>query len=65
MGALAKIGITNNMNYENFKLKTDEHGITWVGIDVAGGDIVGVSGGVFSGANEPSIRSWGAEPVVM
>ena len=27
------------MNYENFKLKTDENGITWVGIDVAGGNV--------------------------
>ena len=24
------------MNYQNFKLKTDDNGITWVGIDVAG-----------------------------
>ena len=27
------------MNYENFKLKTDENGITWVGIDVAGSNV--------------------------
>ena len=27
------------MNYENLKLKTDEHGITWVGIDVAGSNV--------------------------
>lgn len=27
------------MNYENFKLKTDDNGITWVGIDVAGSNV--------------------------
>ena len=27
------------MNYENFKLKTDENDITWVGIDVAGSNV--------------------------
>ena len=27
------------MNYENFKLRTDEQGITWVGIDVAGSNV--------------------------
>ena len=27
------------MTYENFKLKTDENGITWVGIDVAGSNV--------------------------
>jgi 3-hydroxyacyl-CoA dehydrogenase / enoyl-CoA hydratase / 3-hydroxybutyryl-CoA epimerase len=27
------------MNFENFKLKVDEHGITWVGIDVAGSSV--------------------------
>jgi 3-hydroxyacyl-CoA dehydrogenase / enoyl-CoA hydratase / 3-hydroxybutyryl-CoA epimerase len=27
------------MNYENFKLTTDEHGFTWVGIDVAGSNV--------------------------
>ena len=27
------------MNYENFKLKTDENGITWIGIDVAGSNV--------------------------
>ncbi len=27
------------MNYDNFKLKTDDNGITWVGIDVAGSNV--------------------------
>ncbi len=27
------------MNYENLKLRTDENGITWVGIDVAGSNV--------------------------
>jgi 3-hydroxyacyl-CoA dehydrogenase/enoyl-CoA hydratase/3-hydroxybutyryl-CoA epimerase len=27
------------MNYENFKVKTDENDITWVGIDVAGSNV--------------------------
>ena len=27
------------MNYENFKLRTDEQGIVWVGIDVAGSNV--------------------------
>ena len=27
------------MNYENFKLKTDDNDITWVGIDVAGSNV--------------------------
>jgi 3-hydroxyacyl-CoA dehydrogenase / enoyl-CoA hydratase / 3-hydroxybutyryl-CoA epimerase len=27
------------MNYENFKLTTDEHGFIWVGIDVAGSNV--------------------------
>jgi len=27
------------MNYENFKLNTDDNGITWVGIDVAGSNV--------------------------
>ena len=27
------------MNYENFKLKTDDNDITWVGIDVGGSNV--------------------------
>ena len=27
------------MTYENFKLRTDEQGIVWVGIDVAGSNV--------------------------
>ncbi len=39
LGALANIGTNYEMNYENFKLRTDENGITWVGIDVAGSNV--------------------------